>query len=221
MKRLAFDDLLQAILPWECPACSERCHASEFCSCGKLMRPANPANHWITIGSLGSGPDRIMPVQSLWEFTDEARQFFHRVKYFGEDQWLGRWLRSRIEVDGLKTITNATRILPVPSRRRAWLRRGFNPAEEIARLVARETGLQMAGDLLSRRAFVGPQVGRTREDRISAIRGQFIAAQSDYEGASILLIDDVMTTGATLGECARILFAKGVKQVSAWTLFRA
>jgi predicted amidophosphoribosyltransferase len=113
-----------------------------------------------------------------------------------------------------------TVVVPVPLHWRRRRRRGFNQAAEIARVVARELDLPLRCRLL-RRVRDGPaSVHRTLKGRRRAARGAF-RARRGARGIPVLLVDDVLTTGATLGSCARALGRRGVAGVWAVTVTRA
>jgi ComF family protein len=105
-----------------------------------------------------------------------------------------------------------------PARLRS---RGYNQAELLARVVARRLGLP----LLPARAFrrvraTATQAGLTRPQRRENVRGAFEAQASAVKDRTILLIDDVMTTGATLDSCAAALRAAGAQRVLALSVAR-
>ena len=112
-------------------------------------------------------------------------------------------------------------IVPVPLHwRRRW-RRGFNQAELLAREVAGRRGIPLVEALQRRKATVS-QAGLTSAGRRRNIAAAFQPhAGVDLTGKRILLIDDVMTTGATASACARELKKAGAKTVSLLTLARA
>jgi len=100
----------------------------------------------------------------------------------------------------------------VPLHRRRKRARGFDQAAELARWAARELAVPHARRLLKRRRFTGSQVGLSRSARLRNVKGAFAAsAGSGLE--NVLLVDDTMTTGATLSEAARTLKRAGVKRV--------
>lgn len=113
-------------------------------------------------------------------------------------------------------------VVPVPMHwsRKMW--RGVNSAETLAECVARRLELPMAAHLLSRSKRTAPQARLSIPRRRANVRGAFRAGKHrDLAGARILLIDDIMTTGATLNEAARILRAAGAESISVAVLARA
>lgn len=117
-------------------------------------------------------------------------------------------------------------VIPVPLWRGKRKTRGFNQAEEIARSFVRSgraaASIQLDADSLVRRRETMSQTGLTRHQRRANLRGAFAVVGHDrIHERTILLIDDVMTTGATAGECARVLLRAGAKQVYVATVARA
>ncbi len=107
-------------------------------------------------------------------------------------------------------------ILPVPMHRWRLLSRRYNQAAEIARPLARFTGLTYRPDALIRKRDTGGQGGRSSRGRREAVRGAFIVPPSrrkQIEGKRVLLIDDVLTSGATAEACAKALMQAGAAAV--------
>lgn len=112
-------------------------------------------------------------------------------------------------------------ILPVPLHRARLRQRGFNQALELARPLAHSLGIPLRSDLLQR---LKPTTAQTELDagaRRRNVRGAFVLCEGVVWPAHVAIIDDVMTTGATLGECARVLKRGGVQRVDVWALARA
>ena len=105
-------------------------------------------------------------------------------------------------------------LVPVPlhpSRRR---RRGFNQAERLAAALSRRTGMPVE-DCLARRGPRGRQVGRGRAERMGGPPGAFAVRAGRPAPPTVVLVDDVATTGATLAACAAALRASGSRRLSA------
>jgi ComF family protein len=112
-------------------------------------------------------------------------------------------------------------VAPVPLHWwRKW-RRGFNQAEAVAREVAYELGVPFTADLLRRVRWTAQQAQPTREARRENVKGAFrIRRSARVAGRAVMLVDDVLTTGCTLGEAARVLRAAGATRVAVAVLAR-
>ena len=111
-------------------------------------------------------------------------------------------------------------ILPVPLSAARLAQRGFNQALEIARPLARALGAPLEISRIHRRRDTAPQASLPWKERIRNIRHAF-ECEIDLTGRSVLLVDDVMTTGATLDELARTLKAHGAARVENCVVARA
>jgi ComF family protein len=127
---------------------------------------------------------------------------------------LGRLLAAR-----LPRGTRVDFIVPVPLSRARLRARGFNQALEIARALAAATGCKLAPLLAERSRDTPPQLDLPLEERARNVRGAFRCAQVP-ERAEIALVDDVMTTGATLEELAAALKRAGAARVVNWVVAR-
>jgi ComF family protein len=131
-----------------------------------------------------------------------------RFKYEGWRRLAGPLallLAERLVVEGLA----AAYVVPVPLHPRRLRQRGFNQADLLARELRRRLALgKPPGELIRTRA-TPPQVGHDRLWRLQNVRGAFAWRGADLAGRSLLLIDDVATTGATLDACAAALRASG------------
>lgn len=110
-------------------------------------------------------------------------------------------------------------IIPVPLHPRRLRERGFNQALELARAAARRFGIPLLADGLRRVRYTTPQTRLDAQRRQTNPLGAFTVGQWET-GARVALIDDVMTTGSTVGECARVLRAGGAIEVEVWALGR-
>jgi len=105
-------------------------------------------------------------------------------------------------------------LVPVPLHPRRKRTRGYNQAERLAAALAARSGLPVA-DCLVRRGRPGTQMGRTRSQRAAGLDGAVSARRTRPIPARAVLVDDVVTTGATLGACARALAVAGCEEVVA------
>jgi len=112
-------------------------------------------------------------------------------------------------------------VIPVPLHwRRLWWR-GFNQAALLAGEVANRLKLPLDTTAISRRRYTTPQTARHHDERIKNVRRAFVVAHPErINKRRVLIVDDVMTTGATVDECARVLLAAGAKHVDVFTLAR-
>jgi ComF family protein len=116
------------------------------------------------------------------------------------------------------------RVLPVPLARARLRERGYNQAWELARRLAHGLGLPARADALFRLRDTGHQLGLARAARQANLHDAFIVAPRHaawVRGAPIVLVDDVMTTGATADAAARTLLAAGAADVRVWVVARA
>ena len=110
-------------------------------------------------------------------------------------------------------------ILPVPLHTRRLRARGYNQALELARPLARHYRLPLAHDVLLRERTTEAQTDLDAAGRAANVRDAFTVRRVPVE-KHVAIVDDVMTTGATLAECARVLLAAGVERVDVWALAR-
>jgi ComF family protein len=132
----------------------------------------------------------------------------------------GTWLARA----GAEVLADAELIAPVPLHRLRFLKRGYNQAAILAQALARATGLPLIPDLLQRRRATPSQQGlsgRARLENVTAAAFRVHPWQRRRtEDKAVLLIDDVLTTGATVGACARVLQRAGARRVDVLTLAR-
>ena len=133
---------------------------------------------------------------------------------------LGRWLVRA----GQELLADADLLAPVPLHRRRLLRRGYNQAALLAVGVARATGVATVPDLVERVRPTPSQQGLTRAQRQTNVTPSAFRLHRRHaarvEGRRVVLVDDVYTTGATVGACAEVLRRGGAERVDVLTLAR-
>lgn len=110
-------------------------------------------------------------------------------------------------------------IVPMPLAPRRLAERGFNQALEIARPVARATGIPLLPNACRKQVDTPPQAALPWDERARNVRRAF-ACDTDLRGMRIAVVDDVLTTGATLNELARVLRKAGAMEVRGWVVAR-
>jgi ComF family protein len=158
-------------------------------------------------------------------YDGPLRDLIHLFKYQGvrpAGQVLAQLLQRAI---AQLVLPEPLLLIPVPLWTGKHKARGFNQAEAIARafLGAQKPGsIQLDTTTLVRRRETASQTGLTRKQRRANVRGAFaVGGKERIRGRSILLIDDVMTTGTTVNECARVLRRAGAKEIYVATVARA
>ena len=134
--------------------------------------------------------------------------------------WLEAAARTRFRVDGI------TVVVPMPSTLLHRIDRGYNQCDCLARALARRLGRPCDAHALRRVGSPRRQGGLSEEERRANVVGTFrcrrsFGAKDGGEGATVLVVDDIMTTGSTLSECARELKRAGAARVWCVTLARS
>jgi competence protein ComFC len=135
---------------------------------------------------------------------------------------LGRWFANRLIEVAKREAIAADIVVPVPLHRQRRRERGYNQAELVAKPLARKLGLPYRAVLLTRTKPRPDKHILSLEERWDSVRGAFATRPgSKVDNLRVLLVDDVMTTGATLDACAKALRGAGAKSVIGLTVARA
>jgi competence protein ComFC len=152
-----------------------------------------------------------------------VRDVIHEFKYNRQihlRHLVARWLRAALDDERLRDI-RFDLIVPVPLHPARQRERGFNQASLLAELLYAQTSIASM-PLLERLRYTTTQTALDRAERMENLHNAFrLRKNSDVRGLRVLLIDDVLTTGATLSECARVLKRAGAISVHAATAARA
>jgi ComF family protein len=186
--------LVDLIYPPSCAACGEL-GREPFCSiCGDALLPARPFEI--------PGADGAMAV---FDFGGPIADAIHRLKYRGRPD-LGRVLGAFMRPAAIALEVDAA--VPIPITWRKARERTYNQAFELARHV----GVRMRPRALARRVE-RRQVGASRRQRAGNLHGAFAPGPDRVEGLRVLLVDDVVTTGATAAAAVSVLKARGAAEV--------
>ena len=197
------DDLLTALLPGRCPGCGRR--AEPVCApCAAAMRDAPPA----------APPAGVAWSTAAFAYEGVARELVARVKYRNERIAI-RWLGARVAQRCVNAPFSIDIVTWVPASARRRAARGVDHGALLARVVA--AGIQRDAKQLLTRDNGPPQTGRAAVERRVGPR---LYAVGSIAGHNVLVVDDVATTGATLTAAARVLHARGAREVLAATVAR-
>ena len=162
----------------------------------------------------------VKRLRALVPFDDRHRTLIHKIK-FGKKRWVIKAYRGIIRKACAENAAGgAEMILPIPLDRHRKREREFNQAEDLARLVSECTGAPILTGVIGKRGGK-PQSTLKRKERLLNLKGQFYMKRAHrIKDRTVLLVDDVYTTGTTVNECAALLGRAGAREVSALILAR-
>ena len=171
-------------------------------------------------GGCVARPPRYDRARAVFRYDDASRALVLRFKHAdrtGSAPTFARWMARA----GAELLAEAEVIVPVPLHRWRLLTRRYNQAALLALPLGRLAGLPVLPDGLSRIRYTPSQGHQGRLSRGRNVRGAFrLTRPGTVEGKRVLLIDYVLTSGATIGECVRVLRANGAAGVDVLTLAR-
>ena len=220
---------LDVALPRLCAACREPVEGSGLCPtcwsklsfitrpyCERLGIPFqyDPGPGVLSLEAIAD-PPAYNRARAAVRFDEISRALVHALKYGDRldlAPMMGRWVGHA----GREILAQADALIPVPLHwRRQWARR-FNQSAMLAAAVSAQTGVAVASGALKRVKATIQQVGLSRAERASNIQGAFKvpdAGKAAVAGRRLVLIDDVLTSGATVDGCARALNRAGAANV--------
>jgi ComF family protein len=225
--------LLDLLLPGSCAACGAGCGQPLCAEClAGCAAPAGPAcercgSPWTRASQAGGcgrcrrfgRPFAFLSAVGLWRYRGTVRELVHAFKYRGRGDVLAP-LGARLsrEARMLPLIVARPLVVAVPARAASRRRRGYDQARELAVGLARATALPFDGGALRRRRQGGPQAGRSRARRRAQAEGAYRARPYRVLDRRILLVDDVLSTGATADACSQALLLAGASRVDVLVL---
>jgi ComF family protein len=227
--RAAIGLAAEVALPPLCPACRETVGSSGLCaSCWSKLSfiappycerlgipfPYDPGPGVLSMEAIAD-PPAYQRARAAVRFDDVSRALVHALKYGDRldlAPTMGRWMANA----GRELTAAADAIVPVPLHwRRQWARR-FNQSALLAEVISHNSGAPVAHTALKRVKATPQQVGLSQSERALNVQGAFRVAgegKAALTGQKLILVDDVLTSGATVEACARALLRAGAANV--------
>jgi ComF family protein len=212
--------LVDLLLPPRCPGCGlEGAVLCENCAAPLGRRMEEPAG--APLGAPVSMPQGVSQLEWCAMYSGSVRDALHALKYRGERR-LSEPLGEALAARWTRVARGGDLITWVPVHRSRRRERGFDQAEELARVMAARLGLP-AVTCLERHQRTTAQHALGQAERADNTSSAFVlahGAQDAVRGRWVVLVDDILTTGATIHGCARVLEAAGALAVAAVTVAR-
>jgi ComF family protein len=222
---------LNILYPSQCPVCrnpSDTFRTSPICS-----------SCWSKIKKFTGSSCALCALPCASEYVTVCGQCmikrppFSKVIFYGLYDGILAEAISQMKFHGLKRLSSPLGklllncnlpvidgILPVPLSVKGLRERGFNQSLLMARVLAKNLQVPLFMDILFKKKETLPQIGLSKKERLANLKKAF-EVKGDIKGLRLLLIDDVMTTGATVTECSKVLMKAGAQEIVVLTLARA
>jgi competence protein ComFC len=208
LKQYLLTPALDLIFPPVCVGC----HRVGMILCKECQASIKPQLHHP--GNEGE-PSAIVELLALGTFRGILQQAVHNLKYDGQTALanpLGNLLATAVRAEGWPPGL----VIPVPLHSDRLIERGFNQSALLGAAIAHQLGWPFSGDILTRVRYTASQVGLGRQARQENVRDAFHVNRPEVlRGMTVVLVDDVYTTGATLRECASAMYTCGAQAVRA------
>lgn len=222
-----FNYILDLIYPRRCPCCDDilppggvlihtrclekmklqtppycmKCGTAIVGSEGKLCAGCREKRHGFVRG------------RSLYEYRSAA-QSIYRFKYGNRQEYATAYAQQINDyLGGFLRNLNADAIVPIPLHKKRLAKRGYNQARLLSREISRVSGIPEIKDLLIRTKNTAPMKILSAPERQKNLKNAFIVRKNSVKLKTIILVDDIYTTGATMDEAARALHEAGIPEV--------
>lgn len=220
--KLFLIDLLDFFLPRFCLSCKQKLTNSEYTICNNCfdsIQLAEISRIDFEFNKKFESKKLIAGFTSLFVFEKdkELQEILHQFKY-NQKFRIGITLGRKIAKEKISIISdwNIDLIIPVPLHHLKKAERGYNQSFYLAKGLSKELNINYKDNVLKRRRYTESQTLKNISDREMNVRNAFVVRnKKSIKGKNILLVDDVITTGATISECARQLLNNGAVKVYA------
>ncbi|GAB2543340.1 ComF family protein [Rufibacter soli] len=221
--RTLFHDFLALLYPEECRACAGDLAMGEevICSHCRIKLPytdfhTSPLDNALHTVFWGRVPLQAAGAYLKFQEKGRVQRLLHQLKYRGQEEVgevLGRWYGALLQ--GQPGYADIKVVVPVPLHKSKLKQRGYNQVAAFSRELAVALAVPVAEDALQKNKNSVTQTKKDRQARWEAMQQLYsIYNKESIQGKHVLLVDDVITTGATLEACASLLLHQGAKTVS-------
>ena len=221
-------DAARRALPQRCELCAGASGSELLCNgCVRALPRLGPACPVCALptpdgavcGQCLAHPPPFDATIAAFAYAFPVDRLMHAFKYHGRVA-LAEWGAGAIrDAYRRRTDAMAAQLIALPLSRERQRERGYNQAHEIARVLARELRMPLVRDGVHRDRAAPPQAALPWSERAKNVRGAF-ACELDLKGQTVAVVDDVMTTGASLAELAGTLKRAGAARVENWVVAR-
>jgi ComF family protein len=212
--------VLDLLLPPACAGCGR--FGDLICpSCASSFRPASAPDDRFAAPDAGLVVgDALVLAVAAFAHTGQLRRALQRLKYGGSGRIADPLARAAAPaLEGLTALSGRIPLVPVPVHAARLRQRGYNQAALLAASLARASGLPVL-DLLERRRATARQHGLGKAARLHNLQGAFQVRHGARPPPAVILVDDILTTSATLEACAQVLLAAGAESVYGFAIAR-
>lgn len=217
-------DFADLLFPRCCESCDQVLQGNETTICTlcriSLPRVGTDGLHTASLHFKFVNLPEVRTTHSFLIFTKKSKvqKLLHALKYKGNKDvgiLLGQMFGQELMAAG--HLPDAEIILSIPLHSKKRKQRGYNQSDLLAEGFSKATGIPWSGTMLQRTRYTATQTGKTKIERRENVQGVF-SVKEGFLAKRIILMDDVLTTGATLEECARTLLATGCRDFHILTI---
>lgn len=222
-------DFVDLLFPRCCEACEEALVGNEYLVCTQcqitLPRVESDSGVKTAVAGKFVGYQEVKSVVSFLAFSKKGKvqNLLHALKYKNKPEvgvLLGKMMARELGEKGGFPLADL--IVSVPLHKKRRRERGYNQSDAFAEGLSEITGIPWSGSALARVRYTKSQTGKTKVERQENVKDIFEALEpQQIRGKRIVLVDDVLTTGATLESCLNVLLRAGCDSVSIMTIAAA
>ncbi|ETO91633.1 MAG: hypothetical protein P857_803 [Candidatus Xenolissoclinum pacificiensis L6] len=210
-------EALNFFFPIVCVICKTECNSSICTSCYRTMIQITSETFCIVCAKKLRFKDlRCIECSSIFHYFHDSKSLFlyekatreivKQLKFY-RNTYVAKIMAVLIVKKFRQYIENYDIIIPVPSSKQQIFKRSFNPASLLAMHISKKCNVKYVCNFLTKKHHTRSQhTIKNKETRLQNIRGSFAVRKSPFFGSKVLIIDDVITTGATIHECAKSLY---------------